>query len=121
MEKGSKILIYIFIAVVLVAIVANFTNITGKATLTPGASYGPIDENYKNYKECSYITKNDGWDVRVQAKMQYRDRTSGSLKTIEDGCEGNDAVAEYHCVNGYSKKRIVGCPSNTVCTKGICE
>src|SRR3989344_6397346 len=113
MEKGSKILIYILIALVLVVIVFNYTNgnFTGKATLTPGASYWPINENYKNYKECSYLTKNDGWDIRVQSKIQYRDRTSGSIKTIEDGCEGNDAVIEYHCVDGYRKNRIAGCPS----------
>ena len=123
-KKGAGIFTFILILVALLIVIVFgvnlFNQFTGYATLTPGAYYGPINPNYENYIDCVYLTKNDGWDVTINGKIKYYDIRKGNAASIEDGCEGPDTVTEYHCVDGYLKKRKVGCASNMKCDVGIC-
>ena len=111
----------IFIGVVaLAAILFNTTKITGNATLTPNANYGPIKDTGKVYEDCSYITDSDGWDVTKTRAVKYFDRLDGMNKEVVDYCDTDTKVREYNCQNGYMVFRPVICPPKMVCKSGSC-
>ena len=122
-KRGIGTLVVVLIIAVVVAVVLFGTDIfsksTGSATLTDGATYLQISKEANNYIDCVYITEDDGWDVTKKATMQYYDKKEKKTLTITDTCEG-DRVIEYHCDNGYRRKRLAICPSGDVCKSGIC-
>jgi len=96
-------------------------NTTGNATLTPGAYYGPIQEGFNLYTQCSYVNTDDGWDVMVPTTVKYFDKTTGQVSQYSDACVGGgNTVAELDCEFGYRKVRNVKCPSETRCVDGAC-
>ena len=125
----ERIVVSLVVIAAIVLAMVNFVNqFTGYATITPGASYGPIfpDPARKfNYVECKYVTENDGWDVTRKGTVQYRDITDTQLKENSDFCVPSSSsiikiVQEYHCVDGYAKYRQVNCPGGMLCEDGIC-
>ena len=119
MKRG--LVIGIIAIVVVVAIFGISYQLTGKATLTPKANYGPIDTNSKNYHSCVYLEKDDGWSVTQTKRVKYFDGLTGETKEITDSCATDTKVTEYDCDSmGYMVERPVICPSNMVCKEGSC-
>ena len=120
MKKGVTVAL-IFVGIVVLAVVLmKVTNITGNATITPNANYGPIEDTGKSYHSCSYITDNDGWDVTKTLAVKYFDRLSGMNKEAVDYCDTNTKVREYNCLTGLMVYRPVICPPQMVCKEGSC-
>lgn len=121
MKRGWVVISVIVIAVAaLIVIYANPDQFTGRATLTSGANYGPIQTTSYVYHSCVYLTENDGWDVTKTTKVRYFDRLEGLTKEAADYCENDNKVREYNCQKGYMVYRPVVCPSNMVCKEGSC-
>jgi len=113
--------VFIFVGVIaLAAILFNVTKVTGNATLTQNANYGPIEDTGKSYHSCAYLTENDGWDVTRTRAVKYFDRLSGASKEAVDYCDTNTKVREYNCLDGLMVFRPVICPSKMVCQGGSC-
>ena len=126
MKKGLMIGAVLAVAVLAFVLISlNPGKTTGQATQTPGANYGPIEQNPGVYMSCSYIGENDGWEVTKKATIQYVDKTIGGNPVIvSDHCEGSsqidDKVREYHCDGEVMQKRLVQCPNQQFCRDGIC-
>lgn len=120
MEKGVTIALVFLGVVVLAAILINITQVTGNATITKNANYGPVNDNGKTYHSCVYLTENDGWDVTRTRAVKYFDRLAGENKEAVDYCETGTKVREYNCVGGYMAYRPVICPPKTSCVDGSC-
>ena len=120
MKKGLTIALILVCATVLAVVLMNVTNVTGNATITPNANYGPVEDTGKAYHSCSYLTDNDGWDVTKTRAVKYFDRLSGMSKEVVDNCETDTKVREYNCLNEFMVYRPVICPSRMVCKDGSC-
>ena len=122
MEKRLKIIASLVAVVVLILIVVIFANqTTGRATFTPGANYGPVNERFNLYPQCTYIDENDGWGVTKQTTVRYLNEITQQYEQYSDQCVGTgNTVSELHCEGGYRKARLVNCPSGTSCDNGAC-
>ena len=123
MERNFKIALVVVLGIAIIAIIAiNSFQSTGKvaSTFTSGANYGPVNNNFNVYTQCTYLDENDGWDVTKKTNVRFYDRTSGQYIEYGDVCSGQESVSENHCEEGYRKVRLVNCPSETSCVDGAC-
>ena len=108
------------VVVALVIVVGFVTQLTGRATFTPGADYGPINPT-QTYSDCIYVGTNDGWDVMVVGEVEYFDKGEGVPGNAKDFCVGEKTVNEFDCAEGgYRQERKVSCPNYIVCSGGAC-
>ena len=120
MKTGLIIALIIVLVVGLGIVAVNFSQTTGKATLTSGANYGPIDTGFNTFSECTYLSLNDGWDITYKSRVRAFDKKTGIMVEREDSCDTDTKVYEYHCEDGYMKERVAICPSKMICKDGIC-
>jgi len=121
MENRGKIISIVVVAILLVIAFVFVNQSTGQATLTPGANYGPVNNEYNLKTDCVYVSENDGWDVTKKGEVQFFDKSSGVTETRTDHCEeGNIRIREWHCEGNYAKSRLVQCPDQMTCKEGVC-